>query len=56
MTLLVFNYTAFYQMSTSIWNPWEIMDMFKMVSIGVVISANVAGELFFALSAFIAAY
>ena len=53
MTLLIFNYTAFFQMSASIWNPWEILDMFDMWSIGVVVSANVALEIFFTLSAFI---
>ena len=43
-------------MSASIWNPWEILDMFDMWSIGVVVSANVALEIFFAMSAFIQAY
>ena len=56
MFLIVLNYTAFYQMTAPIWDPWQILDFFQSMSIAIVISSNIACEAFFFLSAFISGY
>lgn len=50
------NATAFYQLTASIANPWQILDFFKMLCISIVISAQIAVETFHFFSSFICAY
>jgi hypothetical protein len=56
MFLIILNYTAFYLMTAPLWDPWQVLDFFQSISLGIVISSNIACEAFFFLSAFIGGY
>ena len=56
MVLCQINTTAFYQMTSAIWNPWHLMDFFKMVVIAPVISGQIAVESFYVYSAFLVSH
>lgn len=54
--LTMINATAFYFMTTSIEDPWAIIDFFKMIAIAFTVSANIANESFYTISSFLGAY
>jgi len=56
MFMCQINATAFFELSASIANPWQILDFFKVLSIAIVISAQIAVEAFHFFSTFICAY
>jgi len=51
-----FTYTANFLMCTENTNPWMILNFFKETIFAVVISFNVAMEMFVAISAFFFSY
>lgn len=56
MFLCQINATAFYQLTSAVANPWQILDFFKMLCISIVISAQIAVEPFHLFSSFFCAY
>ena len=56
MFLCQINATAFYLLSAPVENPWQVLNFFKMITISVVVSAQIAVEAFHMFSAFFAAY
>lgn len=56
MFLCQINATAFYLCSSSVWNPWKILDFFKSIPIALVISAQIAIEVFNMISTFLGVY
>lgn len=56
MALCQLNATAFFLTSSAVVNPWAILDFFKSIPLAVVISSQIAIEVFNMISAFLGIY